>query len=172
MASVYRERGLPVATCVLFNHASPRRPPTFVTRKTTAAAARIARDGGELVLGDMGARRDWGWAADYVDAMIRAVRHEPADDYVIATGQTHTVGEFVEAAMAHAGVDDWQAHVRIDPRFLRPADAPVQVGDASRARAVLGWTPAVGFGEIVARMVDHDMALLGSSRAAPPVANR
>lgn len=162
MARVYRGRGLHVAACILFNHESPRRPPTFVTRKITAGAARIARDGsGVLRLGNLDARRDWGWAPDYVDAMVRAARHEVADDFVVATGQTHTVAEFAEAALRRAGIgDDWADHVEVDPAFLRPADAAVMVGDASRARTVLGWAPTVPFTEIVGRMVDHDMELL------------
>ncbi|MBU4336285.1 MAG: GDP-mannose 4,6-dehydratase [Actinobacteria bacterium] len=160
-AAVYRERGLPVSTVILYNHESPLRPTTFVTRKISSAAARIARNGGELTLGDTSVRRDWGWAPDYVDAMVRAVRHEQAGDYVVATGQTHTVEDFVEAAMTHAGVHDWRSRIRTDPALMRPAEASVQVGDATRARTVLGWQPTVDFAELVARMVDHDLELLG-----------
>lgn len=159
-AAVYRERGLPVSTVILYNHESPLRPTTFVTRKITAAAARIAREGGELTLGDTSVRRDWGWAPDYVDAMVRAVRHEQAGDYVVATGQVHSVEDFVDAAMTHAGVHDWRSRVRTDPALVRPADAAEQVGDATRARTVLGWQPTVGFDELVAAMVDHDLELL------------
>lgn len=162
MAGVYRGKGLHVAGCILFNHESPRRPPTFVTRKITAAAARIARDGGGVMrLGNLDARRDWGWAPDYVDAMVRAARHDVPDDFVVATGQTHTVAEFAEAALRRAGIGDaWADHVEVDPAFLRPLDAAVMVGDATRARTVLGWAPTVPFAEIVGRMVDHDMELL------------
>ncbi|QAY63381.1 GDP-mannose 4,6-dehydratase [Xylanimonas allomyrinae] len=160
-AAVYRSRGVHVATCVLYNHESPRRPETFVTRKITAAAARIARDGGGvLAMGNLEPRRDWGWAPDYVDAMVRAVRHPEADDFVVATGVTHSVGDFVRAAFARAGIDDWQAHVELDPRFVRPADAAVQVGDAGKAQRVLGWSTSVAFDELVGRMVDHDLELL------------
>lgn len=166
MAGVYRGKDLHVASCILFNHESPRRPTTFVTRKITSAAARIARDGsGTIRLGNLDARRDWGWAPDYVDAMVRAARHIRADDFVIATGVTHTVAEFAEAALRRAGVgDEWSDHVEVDPAFLRPADAPLMVGDAAKARRELGWTPTVQFTELVGRMVDHDLALLEASR--------
>jgi len=161
MAAVYRSRDLHVATCVLYNHESPLRPETFVTRKITAAAARIAAaGGGTLALGSMDVRRDWGWADDYVDALVRAVRHDEPDDFVVATGRTHSVAEFVAAAFARAGIDDWQQHVVTDPRFVRPADPGEVVGDASRARRILGWAPTVEFEEIVGRMVDHDVALV------------
>lgn len=163
MAGVYRSKGLHVASCILFNHESPQRPTTFVTRKITAAAARIGRDGhGVVRLGNLEARRDWGWAPDYVDAMVRAARHDRGDDFVIATGATHTVAQFAEAALRRAGVGDaWADHVEVDPTFLRPVDAPLMVGDASKARRDLGWEPTVGFTELVHRMVDHDVALLG-----------
>ena len=159
LAGVYRARGLPAVSLLLYNHESPRRPPTFVTRKITQGAARIAlgrQD--ELVLGNLDARRDWGWAPDYVDAMVRAARHEVADDYVVATGEAHTVREFVAAAFARAGVADWQGRVRVDPAFVRPTDAALQVGDAAKARRELGWAPTVGFAELVGRMVDVDLA--------------
>lgn len=160
MASVYRSRGLHVASCILYNHESPWRPTTFVTRKITRAAARIAHDGaGVLALGDTSVRRDWGWAADHVDAMVRAVRHATPDDFVVATGRTHTVAEFVEAAMRHAGVDDWERHVATDPDLVRPADVSEMVGDATKAHDLLGWRPTVPFEEIVARMVDRDLEL-------------
>lgn len=162
MAGVYRGRGLQVATCILFNHESPRRPLAFVTRKITAAAARIgAKGSGVIQLGNLDASRDWGWAPDYVDAMVRAVRHEVASDYVIATGQTHTVAEFAEAALRRAGLgDSWRDHVEVDAELLRPADAPTLVGNATRAHRELGWEPTVGFEELVGRMVEHDTELL------------
>lgn len=164
MAGVYRSRGLHVASTILFNHESPRRPTTFVTRKITSAAARIGVDGaGVIRLGNLDARRDWGWAPDYVDAMVRAARHDVPGDYVVATGQTHTVAEFAEAALRRAGIgDDWATHVEVDPAFLRPADAPLMVGDASKARRELGWAPTVSFDELVGRMVDHDLAELAA----------
>jgi GDPmannose 4,6-dehydratase len=164
MAAVYRARGLHVASCILYNHESPRRPPAFVTRKITQAAARIAADGeGVLALGNLDARRDWGWAPDYVDAMVRAARHTAAADYVVATGRTHSVAEFAAAAFARAGITDWERHVVVDARFVRPADADEVVGDASRARQELGWAPTVPFEEVVGRMVDHDVAILGDA---------
>lgn len=164
MAAVFRTRDLQVSTCILYNHESPLRPETFVTRKITAAAARIAlRSGGALALGDLSVRRDWGWAEDYVDAMVRAARHGLADDFVIATGITHTVEDFVATAFAAAGVEDWQSHVVVDPSFIRPADPGVQVGDSRHANDVLGWAPTVPFDEIVRRMVEHDLDLLAES---------
>lgn len=162
MAGVFRGRGLPVASLILFNHESPRRPTAFVTRKITAAAARIGVTGqGVISLGNLEARRDWGWAPDYVDAMVRAARHEPGGDFVIATGVTHTVAEFAEAALRRAGVGDtWRDHVTVDPAFYRPLDAGLQVGDASRARRELGWSPTVDFAGLVGAMVDHDLELV------------
>jgi len=164
MAASYRILGLHVATCILYNHESPLRSDAFVTRKITAAAARIAHDGaGTLTLGDLSVRRDWGWAEDYVDAMVRATRHTAADDFVVATGETHSVAEFAAAALRRVGIDDWERYVRTDAALVRPSDAPQQVGDASKARRELGWAPTVGFDELVGRMVDHDVALLAGS---------
>jgi GDPmannose 4,6-dehydratase len=163
LTRVYRSRGLHAVGCILFNHESPRRPATFVTRKITAEAARIGVDGsGTIRLGNLDARRDWGWAPDYVDAMVRAARHPIADDFVLATGQTHSVREFAEVALRRAGVgDDWARHIEVDPQFIRPQDAQALVGDASKARRVLGWRQTVVFEEVVARMVDNDLELLG-----------
>lgn len=162
MVAAFRSRGLAASSCILFNHESPRRPEAFVTRKITVAAARIGLTGeGVVRLGNLDARRDWGWAPDYVDAMVRAAQQPGGGDYVVATGETHTVAEFAEAALRRAGVgDDWERHVEVDPAFLRPVDATVQVGDAGKARRELGWSPTVTFDEIVGRMVDHDVALL------------
>ncbi len=158
MAGVYRGRGLHAATVILYNHESPRRPPAFVTRKITKGAAMIARgEQAELALGNLDARRDWGWAPDYVDAMIRAARHPRPADYVIATGVAHSVRDFVVAAFRAAGVDDWERYVRVDPAFVRPVDAVELTGDPARAREQLGWAPTVGFEEIVARMVRADL---------------
>lgn len=158
-AHVLRQRDLHVSSVILYNHESPRRAERFVTRKITSTAAAIARgDADELVLGNLEARRDWGWAPDYVDAMVRAARAEEPSDYVVATGRAHSVRDFVAAAFAAAGVTDWESLVRSDPRFFRPADPTELVGDASRARDVLGWEPTVAFEEIVARMVAADLA--------------
>lgn len=158
LVGVYRGRGLAASSVILYNHESPRRPVTFVTRKITRAAAEIARGrADELALGNLDARRDWGWAPDYADAMIRAARAEQPGDYVIATGEAHSVAEFVAAAFAAAGVADWRRHVRVDPAFVRPVDAVELVGDPAKARAELGWSPTVRFDEVVARMVRADL---------------
>ena len=158
LVGVYRGRGLHAVSAILYNHESPRRPATFVTRKITQGAALIAQGrASELVLGNLDARRDWGWAPDYVDALVRAARHDDASDYVIATGQAHSVRDFAVAAFARAGIADWERHVRVDPALVRPVDAAVQVGDASRARTRLGWEPTVDFAELVGRMVDADL---------------
>ncbi|HEV2887270.1 MAG TPA: GDP-mannose 4,6-dehydratase [Jatrophihabitans sp.] len=130
-------------------------------RAQACAAARIAAGRQDrLSLGSLDARRDWGWAPDYVEAMVRAVRHEQADDYVIATGTSHSVAEFVAAAFAAAGIDDWQSRVELDPSFVRPVDAAEQRGDAGKARAVLGWAPTLDFAGIVTAMVEADLAQL------------
>ena len=165
MAGLYRGKGLHVCSMILFNHESPRRPEQFVTRKITAAAARIAVDGtGVIRLGNLDARRDWGWAPDYVDAMVRAARREVATDYVVATGETHTVAEFAETALRRVGFGDaWREHIEVDPDLLRLSDAPVQVGDSGRARADLGWAPTMTFQEIVWQMVDRDVEALRES---------
>ncbi len=158
LVGVYRGRGMHAVSAILYNHESPRRPPTFVTRKITRAAARIAQGlDRELVLGNLDARRDWGWAPDYVDAMVRAARHSTADDFVVATGVAHSVRDFVAAAFARAGVVEWEGLVRVDQAFVRPSDAPLQLGDASKARRELGWEPTVDFAELVGRMVDADL---------------
>ncbi|MDR2703646.1 MAG: GDP-mannose 4,6-dehydratase [Cellulomonadaceae bacterium] len=162
-AKVFREEGLPVSTVILYNHESPMRPPTFVTRKITAGVAKIKHDGfGVITLGDLAPQRDWGWAPDYVDAMIKVIRHKEPSDFVIATGETHSVEELVEQAFARVGITDWRAHVVQDTAFIRPVDTRLQVGDASKAREVLGWEPSLSFADIVNQMVDHDIALLAN----------
>lgn len=158
MAGVFRTRGLGVSTCILYNHESPRRPTTFVTRKITRAAADISQGRADsLALGNLDAMRDWGWAPDYVDAMVRATRCEQADDFIIATGESRSVRDFVAAAFAAAGVPDWERFVTVDPAFIRPADPTELRGDATRARTVLGWRPTVSFDEMVSRMVRADL---------------
>jgi len=160
LVGVYRGRGLHASSGILYNHESPRRPDAFVTRKITAGVAAIAVGAAsELSLGNLDVRRDWGWAPDYVDALVRASRADEAGDYIVATGVSHSVREFVAAAFAAAGIADWEHLVVLDPRFARPVDAPEMRGDASRARSVLGWQPTVAFEEIVARMVAHDLDL-------------
>jgi GDPmannose 4,6-dehydratase len=166
LVGVWRARGLQASSCILYNHESPRRPEAFVTRKITAGAARIARGlQDELAMGNLDARRDWGWAPDYVSAMVMANRADVGRDYVIATGVSHSVREFVAAAFHAAGVEGWHEHVTLDPRFARPSDAPELVGDYSRAENLLGWSPTVSFDEVVARMVRHDLALLDDGAA-------
>jgi GDPmannose 4,6-dehydratase len=158
LVQVFRGRGLHASNAILYNHESPRRPLAFVTRKITQTAAAIAAGrADELVLGNLDATRDWGWAPDYVDALVRAARHTQPDDYVIATGQGRTVRDFVAAAFARAEVANWEPLVRSDPAFVRPVDAVELVGDASKARAALGWAPRVPFEEVVGRMVEADL---------------
>src|SRR5918994_1967711 len=145
---------------ILFNHESPRRGIEFVTRKVTDGVARIKLGlANHLGLGNLDACRDWGFAGDYVRAMWLMLQQDAADDYVIATGVTHSVRQLVEAAFGHAGLD-WQKYVRVDPAFLRPAEVDHLIGDSSKARRVLGWTPQVSFEQLIAMMVDADLARL------------
>ncbi len=142
---------------ILFNHESPRRGLEFVTRKVTDGVARIKRGAArELRLGNLEARRDWGFAGDYVRAMWLMLQQPGPDDYVVATGATHSVRELVEAAFGHAGLD-WRSFVAEDPALIRPAEVDLLVGDAGKARRVLGWRPEVGFAELVQMMVDADL---------------
>ncbi|HMV30957.1 MAG: GDP-mannose 4,6-dehydratase [Gemmatimonadales bacterium] len=161
----YRESyGLYAVSGILFNHESPRRGIEFVTRKVTDGAARIKLGRAtELKLGNLDARRDWGFAGDYVDAMWRMLQRPEPRDYVIGSGETHTVQELVEIAFGHVGLD-WRQHVRTDPKFLRPAEVDVLLADPGLARRDLGWTPTVGFQQLVTMMVDADLALLGAAR--------
>jgi len=161
LVGAYRTAGVAASSVVLYNHESPRRPEAFVTRKITAAAARISLGLQDtLELGNMDARRDWGWAPDYVDALVRTAQHPNADDFVVATGVSHSVRDFVATAFERVGVDDWPDRVSVADSLLRTGDAALQRGDASKAQQILGWTPTVEFDEIVAAMVDHDLALL------------
>jgi len=154
----YRESyGLFAVSGILFNHESPRRGLEFVTRKVTDGAARIKCGlAGSLSLGNLDAHRDWGFAGDYVRAMWMMLQQERADDYVIATGKSHSVRELVEVAFAHVGLD-WQKHVKTDAKFLRPAEVDLLVGDPSKAKAALGWSPQVDFKGLVRMMVDADV---------------
>ena len=159
------------ATCtrsgILFNHESPRRGLEFVTRKITDAVARIKLGTqSELKLGNLEPERDWGFAGDYVEAMWLMLQQEQPEDYVIATGVSHSVRELVEVAFGHAGLD-WQKHVKLDRSLIRPAEVEHLIGDSSRARAQLGWVPAVDFSALIKMMVDADLQRL----AAPPTVN-
>jgi len=158
----YRESyGMHASSGILFNHESPRRGPEFVTRKVSMAVARIARGLQDSVaMGNLDARRDWGFAGDYVDAMWRMLQQPVADDYVVATGETHSIRELLDVAFARVGISDWSRHVELDKRFLRPAEVDLLIGDASKAQSVLGWRPTVSFEELVHRMVDADLAAL------------
>lgn len=157
----YRESyGMFACSGILFNHESPRRGMEFVTRKVTNAVARIKLGlQNELVLGDLSPRRDWGFAGDYVRAMWLMLQQEEPDDYVVATGETHEVREFVQLAFAAAGIDDWERYVKQDERFMRPAEVDLLVGDSTKAQTKLGWKPSVSFAELVTMMVEHDLKL-------------
>jgi GDPmannose 4,6-dehydratase len=162
LVAAYREHlGLHASSGILFNHESPRRPAHFLPAKVAHGAAAIAAGREtELVLGNLDARRDWGYAPDYVDAMWRIVQHEEPGDYVVATGELHSVRELVELAFAHVGLD-WREHVRVDESLVRPDERPV-VGDASKARTVLGWAPTVRFEDLVRLLVDASVAQTSS----------
>jgi GDPmannose 4,6-dehydratase len=158
MAVNYREGyGMHASNGILFNHESPRRGENFVTRKITMGVAAIKNGlARELHLGNLDAKRDWGYAKDYVEAMWRMLQQEQADDYVVATGETHSVREFLEEAFSYVGLH-WQDHVKVDPKYFRPAEVDILLGDPTRARTKLGWTPRVTFKELVRLMVDADM---------------
>jgi GDPmannose 4,6-dehydratase len=154
----YREGyGMHASNGILFNHESPRRGENFVTRKITMSVAAI-KSGREkeLRLGNLEAKRDWGFARDYVEAMWRMLQQDKPDDYVVATGETHSVREFLEEAFSHVGLH-WQDHVKIDPKYFRPAEVDLLLGDPTKARTTLGWKPSVSFKELVHLMVDADM---------------
>ena len=157
----YREAyGLFASSGILFNHESPRRGETFVTRKITRAAVRIkAGVQKKLYLGNLDAKRDWGYAKEYVEAMWLMLQQDAPDDYVIATGETHSVSEFLEEAFSHLDLD-WREYVELDPKYLRPAEVDLLIGDAGKAKRVLNWEPKVTFKELVQLMVDADMTLM------------
>jgi GDPmannose 4,6-dehydratase len=159
----YRESyGLFACNGILFNHESPRRGETFVTRKITRAAARIkAGLQDKLYLGNLDARRDWGYAKEYVEAMWLMLQQDAPDDYVIATGETHSVEEFLTESFAHVGLD-WRDYVAIDPKYYRPAEVDLLIGDASKAKRALGWESKVTFKELVRLMVEADVAMTGA----------
>jgi GDPmannose 4,6-dehydratase len=154
----YRESyGMHASSGILFNHESPMRGPEFVTRKISLAVAKIAAgQQDQVALGNLDAQRDWGFAGDYVDAMWRMLQQDEADDYVVSTGETHSVRECLEVAFDHVGIADWERHVYQDPAFFRPAEVDMLIGDASKAREQLGWKPTVDFPSLVRMMVDAD----------------
>jgi GDPmannose 4,6-dehydratase len=162
----YRESyGLHASNGILFNHESPRRGETFVTRKITRALAQIkAGRQDKLYLGNLDSKRDWGYAKEYVEAMWLMLQQNEPDDYVIATNETHSVREFLEVAFAHVGLD-WRKYVEIDPRYYRPAEVDLLIGDYSKAKKKLGWEPRTKFAELVKIMVDSDMKLLSDHLA-------
>jgi GDPmannose 4,6-dehydratase len=157
----YRESyGLFSCSGICFNHESPRRGLEFVTRKVTNGVARIKLGLQEkLTLGNLDAARDWGFAGDFCEAMWLMLQQDTAEDYVIATGETHTIGELLQLSFAAAGIDDWRHLVESDPRFTRPAEVDILTGDASKARDQLGWKPKVDFAELVRMMVEHDLEM-------------
>ena len=164
----YRESyGIHASNGILFNHESPRRGENFVTRKVTMGVAAIKKGRArELRLGNLDAKRDWGYARDYVEAMWLMLQQEQPDDYVVATGETRSVREFVEEAFAYAGLD-WQEFVRVDAKYFRPAEVELLLGDPSKARSRLGWSPLVGFKDLVRLMVDADMERDGLASRPP-----
>jgi GDPmannose 4,6-dehydratase len=156
----YRESyGMHASSGILFNHESPRRGPEFVTRKVSQAVARISlglQD--RITMGNLDAKRDWGYAGDYVRAMWLMLQQPEGDDYVISTGETHSIRELLDVAFARVGIDEWSRYVEQDPRFMRPAEVDLLIGDSAKARTKLGWTPDVTFRQLVEMMVDHDLA--------------
>jgi len=160
----YRESyGLFACSGILFNHEGPRRGLEFVTRKITNAVARIKLGlQNEIVLGNLEAKRDWGYAGDYVNAMWLMLQQDVADDYVVATGETHSIEEFLALAFEEVGLDDWRNYVRQDPRFFRPAEVDLLIGDPSKAREKLGWVPEVDFPSLVSMMVQNDLRIESS----------
>lgn len=168
MSVNYRESyGMYVSNGILFNHESPRRGENFVTRKITLGVAAIKQGRAkELRLGNLDAKRDWGYAKDYVDAMWRILQQDQPGDYVIATGETHSVGEFCEEAFGCVGLD-WKDFVKLDPKYLRPAEVDLLLGDASKARRVLGWKPHVTFKDLVRLMVEADLESAGKHLDRP-----
>lgn len=159
MTITYRESyGMHASSGILFNHESPRRGPEFVTRKVTQAVARIKlglQD--DLTLGNLDAKRDWGFAGDYVEAMWLMLQQDEADDYVVATGETHSIRDLLQIAFAYVGLEDWSRYVKQDPRFMRPAEVDLLIGDPTKAQKELGWERTVDFPGLVTMMVENDM---------------
>jgi len=168
MTRIYREsHGLFFCNAICYNHESPRRGENFVTRKVTLAAARIkAGLQKSLTLGDLDAQRDWGYAADFVAGMWQILQHPVPDDYVLATGQSHSIRQLLQIAFSHVGLD-WQRHVEVDQRFLRPADPQALLGNPQKARQVLDWQPSISFEQMVRVMVDCDLRTVMQNRSRP-----
>ena len=162
----YRESyGMHASSGILFNHESPRRGPEFVTRKVSLAVARIKLGlADHITMGNLDAKRDWGFAGDYVRAMWLMLQQPQADDYVISTGETHSIRELLDVAFARVGISDWEPYVRQDPRFMRPAEVDLLIGDSTKARETLGWEPEVSFEQLVEMMVDSDLDALSKGR--------
>jgi GDPmannose 4,6-dehydratase len=156
----YREAyNIHASSGILFNHEGPRRGLEFVTRKVTNSVARIKLGLQEVItMGNIDSSRDWGYAGDYVEAMWMMLQQDEPDDYVIATGETHTIRDLLDVSFKHAGIDDWSQYVKQDPRFYRPAEVDLLIGDASKAHQKLGWKPRVSFEELVRMMYEHDLA--------------
>jgi GDPmannose 4,6-dehydratase len=156
----YREAyGIRASSGILFNHEGPKRGLEFVTRKVTNSVARIQLGLQEVItMGNIDSSRDWGYAGDYVEAMWMMLQQDEPDDFVIATGETHSIRDLLDVAFRHAGIDDWTPYVRQDPRFYRPAEVDLLIGDSSKARRKLGWKPLVSFEELVRMMYEHDLA--------------
>jgi GDPmannose 4,6-dehydratase len=163
----YREAyGFHASNGILFNHEGPMRGETFVTRKITRAVARIKAGLQDvLFLGNLDAKRDWGYSPDYMDALWHVAQQDEPDDIVIATGESHSVREFLDVAFEHAGLGDWSDYVQIDPRYFRPAEVDYLLGDSTKAREQLGWEPRVRFEELVQIMVDADIEALDDQLA-------
>lgn len=157
----YRESyGIHASCGILFNHESPRRGYEFVTRKVTSSAARIKLGLQEsLSLGNLDSKRDWGFAGDYVEGMWRMLQQDEPDDYVLATGKTHSIAELLDAAFGEVGINDWKPYVKQDPRFMRPAEVDLLLGNPSKAKKKLGWEPQVGFKELIKIMVRNDLEI-------------
>ncbi len=150
---------------ILFNHEGPRRGLEFVTRKVTNAVARIKLGlQTEIVMGDLEPRRDWGYAGDYVRAMWLMLQQDGPDDYVVSTGQTHSIHDLLDRAFREVGIDDWRPYVRQDPKFFRPAEVDLLIGDSTKAREKLGWSPEVDFSTLVKMMVEHDLKIESARR--------
>lgn len=157
----FRAKGIHASSAILYNHESPRRPAQFVTRRITSSVARIAKgDLDVLTLGNLDATRDWGWAPDYVDALWRIAQADAPADYIVATGESHSVRDFAQAAFTAAGMDDWEDRVSVDHELVRPQDATTQRGDSTRIKQDLGWRTTKNFEQTVAAMVEHDLNII------------